>query len=292
MREVDEPRPDPAEAVVAVRAVSLNPFEVRTLSSAQQGWRPGSDVAGVVVVPASDGSGPPEGAEVVALAGGGGWAERAAVPTEHMALVPEGLDFVRASTLPVAGLTALRTLRSGGLVLDHRVLVTGASGGVGRFAVQLAAHEGAEVTGVVRRPERAGDLERLGARHIAVGMPTEGEFDIILESAGGASLAAALGMVAPRGTVVSFGNSSGEPTIFEAGSFFSRSGARLYAFTLFPELKRMGTGAHDLAHLAALAAGGRLETSVGLETSWHDAGTAIEALRQRRVAGKAVLRIG
>ncbi|HSH61059.1 MAG TPA: zinc-binding dehydrogenase, partial [Acidimicrobiales bacterium] len=222
---------------------------------------------------------------------GGSWAERAAVPTEHMARLPEGLDAVRAATLPVAGLTALRTLRSGGLALDHRVLVTGASGAVGRFAVQLASHEGADVTAVVRRPERTGDLERLGAAHVAVGMPSEGEFDIILESAGGASLAAALAMVAPRGTVVSFGNSSMEPTTFEAGLFFSKSGARLYAFTLFPELERMGTGAHDLAHLAALAAAGRLETSVDLVTSWQDAGTAIEALRQRTVMGKAVLSI-
>jgi NADPH:quinone reductase-like Zn-dependent oxidoreductase len=291
VREVDEPRPQPAEAVVAVHAVSLNPFEVRSLSSAEEGWRPGSDVAGVVVTPAADGNGPPEGAGVVALARGGGWAERAAVPTEHMALVPDGLDAVRAATLPVAGLTALRTLRSAGLVLDHRVLVTGASGGVGRFAVQLASHEGADVTAVVRRPERARDLERLGAARISVGMPSEGEFDIILESAGGASLAAALVMVAPRGTVVSFGNSSMEPTTFEAGSFFSKSGARLYAFTLFPELERIGTGAHDLAHLAALAAGDRLETSIDLEASWNDAGNAIEAMRRRLVVGKAVLRI-
>jgi NADPH:quinone reductase-like Zn-dependent oxidoreductase len=208
-----------------------------------------------------------------------------------MALVPEGLDSGRAATLPVAGLTALRTLHAGGLMPDHRVLITGASGGVGRFAVQLAAHDGADVTAVVREAEQGDDLERLGAARIAVGMPSEGEFDLILESVGGASLAAALGMVAPRGTVVSFGNSSKEPTTFEAGSFFSKGGARLYAFSLFPELERLGTGAHDLAHLAALAAGGRLETSIGLDAGWHDAGTAIEALRERRIVGKAVLRI-
>jgi len=291
LRDVDEPRPGPSEALVAVQAVSLNPFEVRSLGSADEGWRPGSDVAGVVVTPPADGSGPPEGAGIVALARGGGWAERAAVPTEHMALMPEGLEPGRAATLPVAGLTALRALHAGGLRLDQRVLITGASGAVGRFAVQLACHDGADVTAVVRQAERGADLERLGGAHIAVGMPSEGEYDLILESAGGASLAAALGMVAPRGTVVSFGNSSREPTTFEAGSFFSKSGARLYAFTLFPELEHIGTGAHDLAHLAAMAAGGRLETSVGLEASWHDAADAIGALLGRRVVGKAVLRI-
>jgi NADPH:quinone reductase-like Zn-dependent oxidoreductase len=291
IREVDEPRPEGTEALVAVSAVSLNPFEVRSLGSAKENWRPGSDVSGLVMTPAADGSGPPEGAGVVALGRGGGWAERAALPTEHMALLPDGLDPGRAATLPVAGLTALRALHAGGLMPDHRVLITGASGGVGRFAVQLAAHDGAEVTAVIRKAERGEDLDRLGATHVAVGMPSEGEFDLILESAGGPSLAAALGMVAPRGTVVCFGNSSKEPTIFEAGSFFSKSGARLYAFTLFPELERLGTGAHDLAHLAAMAAGGHLDTSIDMDVSWHDAGDAIEALLARRVVGKAVLRI-
>ncbi|MBA2751476.1 MAG: zinc-binding dehydrogenase [Actinobacteria bacterium] len=290
IRDVDEPRPERTEALVAVSAVSLNPFEVRSLGSAKENWRPGSDVSGLVMTPAADGSGPPEGAGVVALGRGGGWAERAAVPTEHMALMPEGLDPGRAATLPVAGLTALRALHAGCLMPDHRVLITGASGGVGRFAVQLAAHDGADVTAVVRKAERGADLERLGAARIAVGMPS-GEFDVILESAGGTSLAAALGIVARRGTVVSFGNSSKEPTTFEAGSFFSKGGARLYAFSLFPELERLGTGAHDLAHLAAMAAGGHLDTSIDLDVSWHEAGDAIEALLARRVVGKAILRI-
>lgn len=289
IREVDEPAPAPDEALVAVHAVSLNRGEVRALASATDGWRPGSDVAGVVVAAAADGTGPPEGAKVLALTKGAGWAERAAVATALTAAAPEGLELARAATLPVAGLTALRALHAGGLALHHRVLITGASGGVGRFAVQLAAHQGGDVTAVVRQAERDKDLQRLGARRVSVGMPTDGEFDLILESVGGAFLAAALRLVAPGGTVVSFGNSSAEPTTFEAGSFFSKSGARLCAFSLFPELERLGTGGLDLAHLALLAASGRLDASIALETSWRDAGTALAALLERRLVGKAVL---
>jgi NADPH2:quinone reductase len=128
-------------------------------------------------------------------------------------------------------------------VQDRRVVVTGASGGVGRFAVQIASHEGADVTAVVSRPERGSDLERLGAARVHVGMPEEGEFDIILESVGGPSLAAALDLVAPHGTIVSFGNSSGEATTFHPSRFYPRSGARLCAFVLLPELERLGYAA-------------------------------------------------
>ena len=291
LREVDEPQPGPDEAVVSVRAVSLNRGEVRALATAAEGWVPGSDVAGVVASPAAQGTGPGAGSPVVGLAPAGAWAERVAVSTHLMAPLPEGLGFAGAATLPVAGLTALRALHAGKLLHDHRVLVTGAAGGVGRFAVQLAAHDGAEVTAVVGRPERGEGLERLGARHVVVGMPEGGEFDVILESAGGASLAAALGLVASCGIVVSFGNSSGEETTFDARRFFSRSGARLYALTLFPELERLGTAALDLSHLATLAARGRLELPIGLQTSWRDAARAIRALIDRQVAGKAVLEL-
>ncbi len=291
LREVDEPQPGPDQALVSVRAVSVNRGEARALHSAAPGWIPGSDVAGVVDAPAADGSGRPAGTPVLGLVPAGGWAERVAVSTRLMASLPDGLDHTSAATLPVAGLTALRALHAAKLLNDHRVLITGAAGGVGRFAVQLAAHDGAEVTAVVGRPERGEGLQRLGARNVVVGMPEEGEFDVILESAGGASLAAALGMVARCGTIVSFGNSSGEKTTFDARQFFARCGAHLYAFSLFPELERLGTGALDLSHLAEQAAGGRLQLTVGLQASWRDASRAVRAVLDRQVQGKAVLEV-
>ncbi|HUF83663.1 MAG TPA: alcohol dehydrogenase, partial [Acidimicrobiia bacterium] len=81
LREVEEPTPRPSEALVEVRAVSLNRGEVRALGTAEEGWRPGWDVAGTVLEPADDGSGPDAGTRVVALVGAGGWGQRAAVRT-------------------------------------------------------------------------------------------------------------------------------------------------------------------------------------------------------------------
>lgn len=80
----------------------------------EEGWRPGQDIAGEVLRPAPDGSGLPAGARIVALMDEAGWAERAAVPTQRIATLPDQVSFVHAATLPIAGLTALRTLRFGG----------------------------------------------------------------------------------------------------------------------------------------------------------------------------------
>ncbi len=165
LNEVPEPVPMPDEAIVEVHAFSLNRGELALFASRPEGWRPGQDVAGVVVQPAADGSGPEKGTRVVAWVDGAGWSQRVAAPTARMAVLPDNVSFASAATLPVAGLTALRTLRQGGALLGQRVLITGAAGGVGRFAVQLATLAGAEVTGVVSHPDRASGLsERLDFR--------------------------------------------------------------------------------------------------------------------------------
>jgi NADPH:quinone reductase len=291
LRGVEEPAPRPGEALVEVRAVSLNRGEVRDLAAAEDGWRPGWDVAGTVLAPAADGSGPDRGTRVVGLVGAGGWAQRVAVRTSFMAPIPDALSFPAAATLPVAGLTAYRALAIGGMVEGQRVLVTGAAGGVGRFAVQLACHGGARVTAIVGSRERAAGMAELGADEVVIGVPPTGEFDVILESAGGSSLAAALALVAANGTVVSYGNSSREPTTFDVSVFYSKSGARLYAFVLRPELQRSGTAVRDLAYLAGLTATGRLDPQIGLTAEWEDAAVAVKALMDRAVAGKAVLLI-
>src|SRR5881296_1830919 len=102
IREVAEPELRPNEALVAVHAFSLNRGELRLIQVRPEGWRPGQDIAGVVVRAAADGSGPPAGTRVVALCDWEGWAERAPVPTHRLAPIAENVSFAQAAALPVA----------------------------------------------------------------------------------------------------------------------------------------------------------------------------------------------
>src|SRR5260221_9679714 len=147
---VDEATAEAGQSIVEVRAISISRGELRLLAMRPEGWRPGQDIAGVVSHAAADGSGPPVGTRVVAMVDQAGWGERVAVPSSRLGVLPDGVSFAQAASLPVAGLTALRTLRLGGFLLGRNVLVTGATGGVGHFAVQLAARAGAHVVGISR----------------------------------------------------------------------------------------------------------------------------------------------
>jgi NADPH:quinone reductase-like Zn-dependent oxidoreductase len=279
--EAPEPAPRDNEALVAVHAFSLNRGELRLFQVRPEGWRPGQDIAGVVVRQAADGSGPATGTRVVALCDWEGWAERAAVPSHRMAPLADTVSFAAAAALPVAGLTALRTLRHGAPLLGKRVLVTGAAGGVGNLAVQLAARSGARVTAVAGSAERARVLDDIAA--------ATGRFGLILEAVGGASLKAAIGLIEAKGTIVVYGNSSGEDTPLNFRDFAEHQNARIQGFHYFtsePEERF----APDLALLAGLVADGSLRPLI-VEHDWSELAAAEERLRARRIAGKAVFHI-
>lgn len=291
LREVAEPQLQRNEALVAVHAFSLNRGELRSIRNNGDGWIPGQDIAGVVLKQAEDGSGPPSGSRVVALTDELGWAQRVAVPAHRMAVLPDNVSFAQAATLPVAGLTALRTLRHGAPLLGKRVLITGAAGGVGTIAIQLAARSGARVTAVVGRVERAAGLKELGALEVIEGIDkAQGRFGLILESAGGASLAQAIKLIEPKGTVVVYGNSSGEPTTISFADFRPAPNSRVQSFSYFYS-ESEDRFAPDLALLVSLIADGSLKPQIGAERSWRDFAELAEQLRDRRVAGKAVFRV-
>jgi NADPH:quinone reductase-like Zn-dependent oxidoreductase len=288
LREVADPQPAPNEALVEVRAFSLNRGELRLFQIRTEGWRPGQDIGGVVLRPAADGSGPAAGTRVVALTDNAGWAERAAVPAHRMAVLPDNVLLEEAAALPVAGLTALRTLRHGAPLLGKRVLVTGAAGGVGHMAVQIAARSGARVTAVIGGLERGRHLR--GTDEIVEGIDkVQGRFALILESAGGSSLAAAIARIEAKGTIVVFGNSSGDPTPFSFRNLAEHPNARIQGFSYFTS-EAEDRFAPDLALLAWLVADGSLKPHL-VEHSWRELARIGPLLRDRQIRGKAVFHI-
>jgi NADPH:quinone reductase len=274
LRDVEEPSPAANEAVIAVKNVSINRGELRLLATRPAGWRPGQDVAGTIVESTSDGVA--VGTRVVAMVDQAGWSERVAAPISRIGLLPDSVSFQQAATLPVAGLTALRALRLGGMLLGKRVLVTGASGGVGHIALQLAERSGAYVTGTTSQT----DLSKL-----------QRPFDLILESVGGPSLTASLKNVARDGIVVLYGNSTGQESSVSFANFAGHAHAKLYAFFVY-ESGEPPTFGSDLTLLADEIGAGRLQPQIGLEASWRDPIGALDALRERRMHGKVVLSVG
>ena len=296
LQEVETIAPLPNEAVIKVETISLNRGEVRMAQYAPAGKRPGWDFAGTVLEAAKNGSGASIGARVVGMVNSGAWTNRLNVPTENIAELPEAVSFAIASTLPVAGLTAYHALAKGGLLLGKPVLITGATGGVGNYAIQLAKLSGAKVVAHIRRAEQEAEVRAAGADAVVIGDDITaskpfGDYWLIVESVGDATLGQAMSILDEGGTVVSFGTSAGNSVTFDAQKFYGTGSTTLYGFILFDEFTRIETPSDGLKRLADLVADGKLTPQISVEDSWENIATVSQDLLARKYPGKAVLTV-
>ncbi len=296
LADVEPPKPQRGDAVVCVHTISLNRGEVRRSLAANEGFRPGWDIAGVIETAAANGSGPKAGQRVVGFLPVAAWAEQVAVPTDSLAVLPDAVGFAEASCLPVAGLTALHALSKRGDLIGRRVLITGPTGGVGHFATQLARLQGAHVVAAVRDEKQAQFAREHGAHEVAIvgsepaKAAAHGPYDLILESVGGASLSAAITMLAVNGVCVTFGISGGTEAKFEISPFYIKGGCSIYGLAVFHEIINESAGI-GLARLLSLMADKRLKTHISVEKPWTAIDEVAKDLQARRYIGKAVLHV-
>jgi NADPH:quinone reductase len=296
LQTVAAPQPLPNQAIVRVKAISLNRGEIRRAQTAAAGWRIGWDLAGTIEQAAADGSGYAVGTRVVGFLPEGAWGEFVAVPTHALAELPATIGFNVASTLPVAGLTALMALEKGGLLLGKNVLIIGASGGVGHMACQLAKVSGAYVVAHVRRVNQVSFVRAAGVDEVVEGeTPIDaakyGSYDLILDSVGDQVLPVVLKQLNKDGICVTFGSTAGREATFSVGDFYGKGGLQLYGFILFHEVLKYPAGL-GLARLVRLLEKGQLKPHIDLEASWDQIAEVAQKLTDRQIVGKAVLHLG
>jgi NADPH:quinone reductase-like Zn-dependent oxidoreductase len=307
---IDVPAPGRGEALVRLRATGLNngdirvmrgePLLVRLAFGLRRPRQPvrGMDAAATVIAIGDGVTDVAVGDEVVGeLPGGGGLARYALAPAARLVRRPPALDSLVAAALPIAGGTAWQALERGGAASGHRVLVIGASGGVGTFAVQLAALRGAEVWALCGEQNRA-FVEGLGAtrtfdyRHVQPGALEleDGSFDVVVDIAGTAPLRALQRLVRDGGRVVLVSGEGGRVLgpigrIVGASlrSIGSRRPLRPLAATAKPDV---------LAELVALAAAGSLRPVIERTFPFDAAPAALAHVAAGHTVGKVVVTAG
>jgi NADPH:quinone reductase-like Zn-dependent oxidoreductase len=304
VRELEEPEPGEGQVRVRVAATSLNMFDwhmitgTPLLARLDAGLRrpkspiPGADIAGVVDAVGPEVDGVELGTRLFGCVGAGGLAEKVRVKAAKLAVIPEGVSFEEASTIPIAGLTALQGLRDhAGLEAGQRVLVNGASGGVGTFAVQIAKALGAEVTAVCSTG-KVEMVRSLGADRVIDYKTddfteTERGYDVLFDNAGLRPWSQTSRVLGPTGinvTVTGPKHALAGPlrnNLFrQVRSAFD--GRRFKWFV--SSVKR-----EDLDALAAMVASGQVRPVIERTYPLEQAADAVRYLGEGHVAGKLVI---
>ncbi|GAA4051959.1 NAD(P)-dependent alcohol dehydrogenase [Agromyces indicus] len=303
--EVPDPAPPgPGQVAIEVHAAGVHagdvwimrgePLMLRAVFGRKRPKQPvGRDVVGVVSAVGEGVTTLAAGDRVFAESDQGGFAETAVVDATYVRRAPANLDDAHAAVIPVSGTTALQGLRLGGVASGDRVLVIGASGGVGTFAVQLAVALGAEVTGVASAA-KADHVRAAGATHVLdrhTEDPTTGSarYDVIMDLAGAHPIRALKRILTPRGTLVL---SSG------TGSRVLGPIPRLAAATLMSPFTRRRLkplvarrSGDDLDELRRHAEAGRLRPVVDEVVPFDRAAEAIARLQSGGVRGKVAIRV-
>ena len=285
MKDLEQPVPKDNEVVIRVRAASVNPLDWRLKSQ-----RPGVDVAGQVVAVGGAVTQFKPG-DAVFGAGRGAFAEYACAPEGKVARKPEGVSFDQAAALPIAGLTALQGLRDKGhLQPGQKVLINGAAGGVGTFAVQIAKSLGANITGVCST-KNVELVRSLGADRVIDytrdDFTQESErYDLLLDNVGNRTLSAMKRVLSPSGKCVMAGAPKKLRAVLTrllkafAWSLFLRQ-----KFTFF--IAKMNRD--DLATLCGLIEAGKLSPVIDRRYPLAETAGAIAYVEEGHARAKVVI---
>lgn len=283
--EVNEPAPTYEQMVIEVSHVSLNHGDINDALSGRipENGTLGSDAVGIVIKPALCGKGPGVGERVLTLTSNA-FAKYCLAAISTTVTLPDTVDSAKAVALPVAGLAALQGLNQAGVSDGSRVLITGGSGGVGRFAIQLAGLKGARVSVIAGAAHHAA-LQSLGANEVVSNIEDlDGEFSAILDTVGGPQLSQAWRKLRSGGRIICIGAASGKPTTFEPYALIGPPKS-LMSFVIGGDI------AHDLSELVTTLAHRGLVVDIGWEGSWTEIDQAIDALLSRKIGGKFVLQV-
>lgn len=272
--EVPDPRPKADEVLVEIELFTVIADHFPYAATLPVGSVAGFDAVGLVVRGTDGGSGPTVGTRVATLLTGNAWARLRAVPTGELAIVPDEVDPGQASAMLVPGLTALRVIRRLGTLTGNRLLVTGAGGAVGHFAVQLGRLAGAEVIASVRDLDDQDRVRALGATEVVTRLSDlSAPPQHVIDTVGGPLLAEAFDLLAEGGVIQHVGASSGQPTTFAPYQLVGRR-RRIESFYAGDD----GFGP-DLAYLLDLMATGRLLPLDRERVAWHDIGAIAQRLK-------------